>query len=306
VSFSDWIATQVRFRRFARGGQNMARRYVQLEPYWKPHFEASRAAQRNWDVSGRRLLVLGAGRLLDFDESLAERFEEIFFVDADPASVGRWREFQKRWKGRVGIDWDLRELTAKYDPWQMFLAAEFTRLPRADRWPAALQVFERMIETPLPKMPPADAILSLNTLSQLPIGWREIARGVLEEAFGKAAIGEREAEWTAALEASSRRIVEDHFAVIARSRATHALVSTDIEFHDYSEVAAYPRAAFHQPPEGGRVVVTDALHGVNPLQVPGITGSKTSEWLWHISPLGLENPKSGSFNRVGAFTYTRQ
>ncbi|MEP7367995.1 MAG: hypothetical protein ABI972_32425, partial [Acidobacteriota bacterium] len=77
MSLSDWIAARFRYRRFARGGQNIARRYAALQPYWEPHLEASRAVQRGWDAGGRRLrdrsltldepplsaLAAGAGRL---------------------------------------------------------------------------------------------------------------------------------------------------------------------------------------------------------------------------------------------------
>lgn len=306
MSFSDWIATRIRYRRFARGGQNIERRYAALRPYWDPHLESSRKAQREWKAAGRRLLVLGAGRLLDFEESLADRFDEIFLLDADPTSAPRWRDLERRLKGRAVVDWDLREITGKYDPWRMFLETQLTRLPRAGRWEAALSLLERMIEVPLPRWPAADALLSLNTLSQLPVGWREIVEELLVRAFGKAHVRANEAAWLSALHPGGRRLVEDHLALIARSRARSALVVTDTAFHDYRGRSPYPRAEYEPAPETAQASVVDALHGVDALQemeARGWKGNRTSEWSWHISPLGLEAPESGSFNRVAAFEF---
>lgn len=308
MSFSDWIAARIRYRRFARGGQNIERRYAALHPYWEPHLEASRKAQREWKAAGRRLLVIGAGRLLDFEESLADRFDEIFLLDADPTSAPRWRDLERQLKGRAAVDWDLREITGKYDPWRMFLETQLTRLPRAGRWEAALNLLEQMIEVPLPRWPAAGAVLSLNTLSQLPVGWREIVEELLVRAFGQAQVRANEQAWLAALHKSSLRLVQDHLALIARSRAADALVVTDVTFHDYREEQPYPRTHYRPAPEMAQSVVVDALHGVNllvELEARGWRGKRTAGWCWHISPLGLEAPESGSFNRVEAFELHR-
>lgn len=304
LSLSDWIASRFRYRRFARGGHNLALRYAALTPYWEPHLEATRTAQRGWDVSGKRLLVLGAGRLLDFSIELASRFQEVMLLDADPACGGKWRELGSKLKGRVAVDYDLRELTVKYDPWQMHLADRLSRAAPRVRWQAALGTLAHMIEVPSPHLPHADAVLSLNVLSQLPIGWQEIVEELLTESFGKKFVKEHEQEWMEALLPSGRTIVEDHFTAIASTRCRHALVITDTDYTEYRGVPAYSRASYAPPPAQGEHTTWSALCNVElEAMLPGWRRRKVSEWTWHIAPMGLESEPYGTFHNVAAYRF---
>lgn len=304
MSLSDWIAARFRYRRFARGGHNIARRYAAMQPYWEPHLEASRAVQRGWDAGGRRLLVLGPGRLLDFATELAERFEEVFLIDADPTCSAKWRELAARLKGRVAVDYDLRELTLKYDPWQMSFAERLSRLTHTSRWEGALQTLRHMMDVPTPHLPHSDAVLSLNVLSQLPIGWQEIVEELLSETFGKKFVKEHEQEWVEALLPSGRTLVEDHFAAIASSRCRHAMVITDLDYTEYRGVPAFDRSAYAHPPSTGEHTTWSALCDADiNVVLPGWKRQKISEWRWHIAPLGLEASDHGTFHSVGAYRF---
>jgi len=304
LSLSDWIAARFRYRRFARGGHNIARRYAALQPYWEPHLEASRAVQRGWDVSGKRLLVLGPGRLLDFAPELAERFQEVFLVDADPTCSAKWRELAAKLKGRVKVDYDLRELTLKYDPWQMYFAERLSRIPPSSRWAGALETLRHMIDVPTPHLPHSDAVLSLNVLSQLPIGWQEIVEELLNETFGKKFVKDREQEWVEALLPSGLTLVQDHFAAIGSTRCHHAMVITDTDYTEYRGVPAFDRATCAAPPESGEQTTWSALCDADlESMLPGWKRQKISEWRWHIAPLGLEAQDHGTFHSVAAYRF---
>lgn len=307
MSFSDWITARFRYRRFARGGHNIARRYATLQPYWEPHLEASRAVQREWDVRGKRLLVLGPGRLLDFAVELAERFEEVMLLDADPTATPKWRELAGKLKGRVAVDYDLRELTLKYDPWQMYFAERLGSASPRSRWATALETLRHMIAVPPPRLPAADAVLSLNVLSQLPIGWQEIVEELLIDSFGKKWVREREQEWVEALLPSGLTLVHDHFAAIASTRCRQALVITDTHYTEYRGVAAYSRGAFAPPPAGGEHTTWSALCNaeVDSL-LTGWTRRTVGEWDWHIAPFGLESEPYGTFHHVAAWRFERE
>jgi len=306
LSFSDWIAARFRYRRFARGGHNIARRYAALEPYWRPHLEASRAVQREWDVSGNRLLVLGPGRLLDFSGELAERFREVMLLDADPTAAPKWRELAARLKGRVTVDYDLRELTLKYDPWQMYFAEKLNSAPPHSRWQTALETLGRMIDVPTPHLPAADAVLSLNVLSQLPIGWQELVEELLIDAFGKKFVQQREQEWVEALLPSGETLVRDHFAAIASTRCRHALVITDTHYTEYRGVAPFARGDYAPPPSDGEHTTWSALCNVEVETVlPNWRRQTVGEWQWHIAPYGLEREPYGTFHNVTAWRFDR-
>ena len=304
MSFSDWLASRFRYRRFARSGHNIAKRYATLQPYWEPHLEASRAVQRGWEVGGRRLLVLGPGRLLDFAPELAERFAEVFLIDADPTCTGKWRALAARLKGRVAVDYDLRELTLKYDPWQMYLADHLGRLAPSSAWAGALELLRHMIDVPTPHFPHADAVLSLNVLSQLPIGWQEIVEELLNERFGKKFVKQHEQEWVEALLPSGKTLVEDHFTAIASTRCRHAMVITDLDYTEYRGVPAFSRTEYAPPPAAGEHTTWSAVCNVDLNQIlPGWRRQLVSEWRWHIAPLGLEAADHGTFHSVAAYRF---
>lgn len=306
MSFSDWIAARFRYRRFARGGHNIARRYATLQPYWQPHLDASKAVQKDWDVSGKRLLVLGPGRLLDFSLELAERFEEVLLLDADPTATAKWRALAKDLKGRVSVDYDLRELTLKYDPWQMYLADRLSNAPARARWQAALDSLREMIAVPTPRLPAADAVLSLNVLSQLPIGWQEIVEELLVDSFGRKFVQQREQEWVEALLPSGLRLVQDHFDAIASTRCRSALVITDTQYTEYRGVPAYERGEYAPPPAGGEHTTWPALCNADLETIlPGWRRRVVGEWVWHIAPYGLEREPYGTFHNVAAWRFDR-
>ncbi|MEP7361723.1 MAG: hypothetical protein ABI972_00575, partial [Acidobacteriota bacterium] len=223
---------------------------------------------------------------------------------ADPTCSGKWRALGDKLKGRVEVDYDLRELTLKYDPWQMNFAERISRITHDSQWAGALEALRHMIDVPTPHLPHADAVLSLNVLSQLPIGWQEIVEELLNEKFGKKFVKQHEQEWVEALLPSGRTLVEDHFAAITSTRCRNAMVITDLEYTEYRGVPKFDPALYAPAPTTGEQTTWSAICNVDLNTVlPGWRRQLISEWRWHIAPLGLEAPDQGTFHSVGAYRF---
>lgn len=271
-------------RRFLRGGLSIDERTRRLRAHWSPHHERSRAAQRRWEAVGEDLAVLGAGRLHDFDvATLTPRFRRLLLFDADPSCEPAWR------KQLTGVDIEPRigDLTGCLTRWQRVL--DGNRTGWADTLRLAAGILDASRDRPMPFA--ADAVLSLNLLSQLPIAWQDTVEEHLTRRFGRARVKSNETEWLAAVEPGGRWIVEQHLRALAESRATHILLITDIEYHDHED-------------RGARIVVQPALYGV-PVGLDGYTLAWQETWLWDISPLGAECDDYGSVHKVGAFAFRR-
>ncbi len=270
-------------RRFLRGGLSIDERTRRLRAHWAAHHERSRAAQRRWEAAGGDLAVLGAGRLYDFETAaLPPRFRRMFLFDADPSCEPAWR----KQLADVQIEPRIGDLTGCLTRWQRALASNRTG------WVETLRIAAGIVQPSVDRAIPlaADAVLSLNLLSQLPIAWQDMVEEHLTRRFGRARVKANETEWLAAVEPGGRWIVEQHLRALAASRAAHVLLITDIEYHDHED-------------RGARVVVQPALYDV-PLELNGYTLHWQETWQWDISPLGAECDDYGSVHQVGAFAFS--
>jgi hypothetical protein len=295
-----YFAARLRYRddasmaSYLRAGLGIEIRARKLAVHWRPHQDRSREAQRRWvgESSGGRLAVLGAGRLLDFEHALAKRFEHLRFVDADPLCQPFWKR-QHPWHEPV-----IADVSGCLSIWASVL-------PRKASWAETLAVIAQQ-RAPVPTaawLRDCDAILSLNLLSQIPIAWQERVEAHLHQQFGTGLIKGREEEWLAAVEPGARSLVEAHLAMLDQSGARDVLLITDLAYIDYQGQLRYSRSRFDPPPDIRGFEAEDALYGIEYPALSNYQRTDAQEWLWHISPQGLESAGKGSVHRVGSFAF---
>jgi hypothetical protein len=269
---------------YLRGGFAIEKRARRLRRFWEPHLERSKAAQRRWveGVHGIDLAVLGAGRLFDFArEEMEGRFRRFLLIDADPSCAAHWSGM------RVEVEPRIADLTGCADRWRREMEAY------RGGWPETLDYVRQIVKpTDAPVAFAADAVLSLNLLSQLPIGWQDRVEDNLVRRFGSRHTKSREREWLDAVEPGAKWIVEQHLAALNASSARSILLITDVEYSDSHG--------------NGTTEISPALYGVDPAAALGRYRLRWQEsWQWDISPAGTESPTCGTAHRVAAFAFDR-
>ena len=305
--FFRYLAARLRHRdpavrRYLRQGLGIAERERKLRRFWTPHLERSKAVQRRWieDFAGIDLAVLGAGRLFDFaSDALPRHFQRFLMIDADPSCADAWSALSG-----IEIEPRIGDVTGCLERWQQ----ELNRF-HGD-WAAALAHI-RQISQPTDRPMPfaADAVLSLNLMSQLPIGWQDCAEDFLGRRFGARNAGQQESEWLAAVEPGAKWIVEQHLAALANSHARTILLMTDAEYAEYHGGPNSVRWSdgVWGADAGLRLDVTPALYGIDPVAAmqENYALRWQDSWLWDISPIGVESPTCGTAHRVAAFVFDR-
>lgn len=280
--------------RFERVGRGIERRAGALGQHWEPHFARSRRAQAEWAAGLPRadtLLVLGAGRLHDFDhDAFADRFRRMILLDADPTCLPRWEKLRDSLRGRCGVEFVTRDVSGCLDDWER----DFGNALKRD-WEQTLDMLRKTPAPPQATLEAADAILSLNLLSQIPIMWQDAVEDILRRRFSQRFVEKHEEQWLLALHRSAQSLVRQHLAALAASGASDILLITDLEYRYY-----------YESPERGRAETHNSLHDVDPSAISGYRLVSTTEWEWHISPLGAENRRYGTIHRVGAFQFRQE
>jgi hypothetical protein len=282
---------------YLRAGLGIEIRARKLAMHWRPHQDRSREAQRRWvgESSGGRLAVLGAGRLLDFEHALAKRFEHLRFVDADPLCQPFWKRQHPRHEPVIA---DVSGC----------LAGWTESLPPSASWQETLSAIsrQRALVPDAPWLQDCHSILSLNLLSQIPIVWQERAEAHLCKRFGSRWTKAREEEWLTAVEPGARSLIESHLAMLNQSGARRVLLITDLAYIEYKAERRYSRKLFAPPPDIRGFEAEDAMYGVEHPSLSNYTRVDADQWLWHISPQGIESRKSGSVHVVGSFAFERR
>jgi len=288
-------------------GLALERRARSLSAYWTDHQSRTRAAQARWaqTANGAVLTVLGAGPLLDLNTAaLAQKFAAFRFVDANPLAAAGWGCVNKP------VEPVITDITNCLVHWCQ------TVKNFRGTWPETLKVIRELASAPAYSAP-ADAVLSLNILSQLEIGWQEAVEPILQKRFGKRFVLAHEQDWLEAIRPGSQMLVEQHLAALEASGARHVLLICDIEYVEYTG-RLYQRQQWAEPPlrwteqgwladEGITYEATMALEGVvlNHASfarwMPSYELEWHESWLWHIAPNGTETTKYGTLHRVGAF-----
>ena len=168
---------------------------------------------------------------------------------------------------------------------------------------------------------PTDALLSLNILSQLEVGWQEAIEPLLSRRFGRTFVRTHEQDWLQAIRPTSQLLAEQHLSAIEHSRARSVLLITDADYVEYTG-RKYRRDRWEPPPlawsadgwkaeDGIQYEVLPSLEGIalNPQTfhewMPSYALSWQDCWLWHIAPYGTEPTPQGKLHRVCAFALYR-
>jgi hypothetical protein len=313
-----YLAARWRYRRspsnrFVRSGLGLERRAQELSAFWSDHLSRSRAAQSRWaqNCQGDVLTVLGAGPLRDFNAiSLGRSFKRFRLVDGNPMSPSYW--------GRLNIPVEpvITDISCCLDAWSAAVERS------SGSWQDVLALIHKLGDPPtLGYSAKADAVLSLNLLSQLEVGWQESLEPILKKRFGRMFVKKREQDWLEAIRPSSKTLVEQHLASLECSAAQSVLLISDVEYLEYTG-RKYSRK-LHQPPPvtwsergwqadpGIRYETTPALEGVAldawtfNRWMPSYQLEWQDGWLWHISPHGTEATRFGMVHRVVAFSLRR-
>lgn len=301
-------------QRYLRMGLGIETRSEKLREYWSPHQERTKVAQRRWDASGGLLTVLGAGRLLDFDASaMLGRFDRFRFVDADPLC-------RAAWDSRITKPFEavFTDVSGCIDEW---VARIPSRVPPGASWDETSEIIRGFCEAPPAYDAPSDAVLSLNLLSQLPVGWQDGVESFLLGRFGKAHVERYEEEWLDAVRPGNRALAEQHLAAFERTSAKSILFITDIEYAQYSgrvysrrhwspEPVRWSEAEGWSADEGVTFEVTPALEDLDldaalARFAPSYRIAWRDHWMWHISPMALECRDCGTVHRVQATALER-
>jgi len=292
---------------YIRAGFGLERRARALSTHWAAHLSRSRAAQARWaqTAGGGVLCVLGAGPLLDFNAAaLSPKFSSFRLVDANPLLMSGWSRLNKP------VEPVITDITNCLANWRQ------TVKDFRGAWPETLNLIRELKSAPAYSAP-SDALLSLNILSQLEIGWQEAVEPLLKKRFGKRFVQAHEQEWLNAIQPGSQKLVEQHLAALEASGARHVLLICDIEYIEYTG-RLYQRHESADPPLRWTEEGWQADHGITYEAIPALEGVVLNHqsfahwlpsyeldwhesWLWHIAPNGTETVNYGKLHRVAAF-----
>ena len=300
-----WDPVVVGYLNMDLGIQQRANR---LAPFWAEHLQRTRSAQARWaeNARGEWLTVLGAGRLLDFNRmAVLPRFQKLRLVDANPLCLPVWKKLPKL------ADPVCTDMTGCVNAWVGGLRK--VKLP----WAETLDLIRNQ-HAPAAYSAPCEALVSLNTLSQLQIVWQDGVEAYLKKRFGHSRVEQKAAEWLDALRPAGQTLVEQHLAAIEDSAPSFVLLITDLEYLEYKGVRFNTNHWAPPPVEWSAAdgwsteadltcEVSPALEGVELNEatfahwLPSYRLVWQECWLWHIEPLGTENAACGQVHRVGAF-----
>lgn len=246
--------------RHRQSGKGIAERQGRFAREWQPHLDSCKEMQRRWSeglsVSAREsLLVLGAGRLFDFEARLLaapglsagiRTFNSAAFIDVDSGCLSTWQECKKQFLEGAILHFELLELTGRLVAWQQELLSSLERLRQiqpANRWNEALLEIRRIGRSEQTsgesgispvverlKLRPPSAVISLNLLSQLPLAWQKTIEENLVRVFGASYTAERENEWLEVYRFGAETILREHAALLCSLGADSILLFSDIDY----------------------------------------------------------------------------
>jgi hypothetical protein len=287
------------------GGRGIERRFRMYSLPWSAHLKHTLEAQAEWSRSFSArgicsLLVLGAGRLYDLHLAAFPKLR-LTLVDGDRGALSVWR--------RLHAQYSLTEITGVLPEWVRRLQAQ--QCTQAE-WRRALDCIEEIPlvpHSPRPLtefgcIPEETALLSLNLLSQIPLGWQTAVERTLIHWFGRRFVREREEEWVAAMSTGAKRLLELHLEQLQFFNAQTTLLIFDVEYLHYqgvlgktpllkplteSEPGKYDptdeRWYFEGVKKPVRAQSSPALFDVCPEEAfPHLTLTERREWVWDIAP----------------------
>ena len=278
-------------RDYLKRGLGIAARWRRCRTFWAPHLRLCKQFQMDaltGKGSAGALAVLGAGRLLDIEQSLLlNNFEQVDLFDADPGALSAWKALARQTGPNRKIAFRVEDITSTIEIWTKGFQSFLSSQPRNDE---RLCAFLSALDTSAPAFREMkyDAIYSINLLSQIPIFWRDRAHRLMK-CFWKINPTELPEGVDQALGRSMRALERSHIAALDSSGAELILLITDIEIFYYQRDQARWESE----------VVLDA----EAVRFRNFDQTRMQHWYWHILPQGPESRGFGAIHRVAAYEF---
>lgn len=257
---------------FADMGLGIEARYSRCKGHWDKHLELSkRFIRESLDRGGDSCAILGAGRLLDIDLShLCERYKEVSLYDLDPTVLPLWKRARRRYPQ---LELHQMDITGSMASWT-------TSLQEVVRRGAGRDDVESLLLSLNSVVPPisADTIVSLNTLSQLSIYWRQRVQAIVGFDLEQA------------IDANQKQLEEGHLKLL-QGALRDVIIISDNTFLYYQQ----DKSAWVEEP-----ALKTELTLERPFELKA-----HAQWLWHIAPQGIEEEEYGVIHEVSALYFKR-
>jgi hypothetical protein len=262
-------------RDFVRMGRGIEARHVRCQKWWEPHLKCTRDFIAEKLTPSKRVLILGAGRLLDVDLAyLVERCEEVHLYDADPSCAALWAKRAGKLFGARVIA-HIGDCTETLQAWTGGLSRA------AQKGELAAYLRACLASRPSWSTEAFDGVISLNLLGQIPLYWRDrvaLVRPQLSQ------------EEVAGLQVSMEALQVAHLQGMLSMPNAWSILITDTEYYFYQSDRSQwevERALF-----GESLDLLRSRYGVN---------AENGKWFWHVSPQFVECDDEGEIHRVEAF-----
>jgi hypothetical protein len=285
---------------FLSEGFGIAARAERSKDFWRKHLDLTIDFQRQaigmLTPPPGSFLVLGAGRLLDLDQSSIARLgSQITLVDADPGAQSAWKPFLKEAASRgSSVKCVLQDLTGRLAMWTKATRLWLRKNPKSgpEDFSGFLKTLTGSRRVARRQLEPHEVVISLNILSQIPIYWRERLVGILRRLRPDFTTDNQELlpEIDLANGELCGLLQREHLADLKRLATRLLILVADQEFYFYES-------------QQSQWQVESACFEFDTLGVMNRQVALRDSWLWHIAPQGIEQEEYGVIHKVSAYAF---
>ena len=257
-----------------------------LKKEWSEHLRRTKQFLTNSLEGGADLHVLGAGRLLDFPlKDLLERYQEIHLYDGD---LGAVRYFKKLKKNFPKIEPHLAELTGGLSKFR----SKLDKFDSIDNLFSHLEFADFVDLSKEINISPEGQVVSLNLLSQLPLGYRQVFERWILNRCGRKFHKEKEVGWLTEYNQLGQNIIRSHTKLLTGKNPRKVVLISDTEQIFYpTKLNCLPtpkEIPFSWEVDSGQIEpleVTSSICGLdlNPDLFPGYKITKKDFWPWNLA-----------------------
>ena len=285
------------YRDFLDMGMGIKARYARCKRDWNPHLERSKSFQArllSQPHYAESLIILGSGRLLDFDTKLiAKTSKHITCVDADPSAK---QVALKKLSAVCQVDYLSLDITGSLQRWSRELQNYIFRLGReCPKHEVAKFLTDIRCSLPIISLPDNSTLLSLNLLGQIPLYWRDRVFALLKSKWKIVPdeMGNLDESLQSALTSSMAELQRGHLDFINSLNLKAVLIITDNEFRYYDKA-------------GETFLVEQAMFCSPKNHLTNYKLSREDEWIWEVAPIGVEEKHFGVKHQIRAFEFLRK